>query len=133
LIVLDASAVVDLLLRRSNAPAIQDDLARGGGIRVPAHFEADAYAGLRRMVFTGLTTREEIAPAVSALADLAAERMPLAPILPAAFGLFDRLGAHDAFYVVVAMTSECPLVTSDGALARAALDLGIEVRYHASR
>lgn len=100
---------------------------------MPAHFEADAYAGLRRMVSIGEIDRGRLSAAIDLLAKMTAERVPLAPLLPAAYELYDRVGAHDVFYVVIARLRGLPLLTSDGPLARAASDLGVEVRYHDAR
>jgi len=61
---------------------------------------------------------------------MTAERVALAPLLASAYELFDRIGAHDAFYVVIARASSCLLLTSDRAQARAAESLGVGVLYH---
>lgn len=83
------------------------------------------------MALRGALERTELAAAVGLLADLAGERVPLAPLLPHALALFDQVGAHDAFYVVLAQLADCALLTSDGPLASAAQALGIEVIYRA--
>ncbi len=82
------------------------------------------------MVNAGRIERRELAHALIDLADLVRERVPLAPLLNGAFGLFDRVGAHDAFYVVLARDHEAALLTTDGGLARAARALGVDVLYH---
>jgi predicted nucleic acid-binding protein len=85
------------------------------------------------MVDAGRIQRQEIADALVDLAELVQEHAPLGPLLPAAYALFDQVGAHDAFYVVLARDHEAPLLTSDGPLARAATALGVEVIYHAAQ
>lgn len=82
------------------------------------------------MVNVGRIERHELPKALADLADLVHERFPLAPLLDGAYRLFDQVGAHDAFYVVLAREHEAPLLTTDGALARAARGLGIDVLYH---
>ena len=99
---------------------------------VPAHFEADAYAGLRHMFNRGEVSRAVVATAVARVVQLPGERVALAPLLPAAYRLFDRIGAHDSFYVVLSLVRHVPLLTSDRALARAAGQLGARVLFRPS-
>jgi predicted nucleic acid-binding protein len=94
---------------------------------MPAHFEADVYAGLRRMVTTQKLERDALPVALRRITELAGERVPLAPLLPPASQMFDRVGAHDSFYVALALEQGAILVTSDGPLARAAQQLGVSV------
>ncbi len=129
MIVLDASAAIDAARSAPNAGAIEDDLSRERPVQVPAHFEADAYAGLRRMVNTRALDRESLATILTRLTTLPAERVPLAPLLPRACSLFDSVGAHDSFYAALALAQGAALVTSDGRLARTAAQLGVRVRY----
>jgi predicted nucleic acid-binding protein len=56
-------------------------------------------------------------------------RAPLGPLLPRAHDLVARLGAHDAFYVALALARRIPLLTSDGQQARAAEQVGASVVY----
>ena len=100
---------------------------------MPAHFEADTYSGLRRMAFLGTLDRSRVPAAVALIAGMPGERVPLAPLLPHAYALFDRVGAHDAFYVVLAQLQGAPLLTADGPLARAAEALGVTVLLRQSR
>lgn len=86
---------------------------------MPAHFDADAYAGLRHMVLRGQILRDTGLIAAPFIVGFAAERVMLAPLLASAIELFDRVGAHDAFYVVLADVLRCPLLTTDGSLVRA--------------
>lgn len=82
------------------------------------------------MVNRGAVQRQDLPAAIGLLADMAGDRVPLAALLAPAYELFDRVGAHAVFYVVVAREWGCPLVTVDGSLARAADGLGVEVLYH---
>ena len=127
MIVLDASAAIDLVRAAANADTIAHDLAREAPVLVPAHFEADAYAGLRRMVNARALGRESVATALDTIAALPSDRVPLAPLLSAAYALFDRVGAHDSFYVALALGRDAALLTSDGPLARAAEQCGVKV------
>lgn len=96
---------------------------------MPAHFEADVYAGLRRMVTTRILGREALPLALSRVAQLSGDRVPLAPLLPAASQMFDQVGAHDSFYVALALGRGATLLTSDRPLARAAEQLGVTVLF----
>lgn len=100
---------------------------------VPAHFEADAYAGLRRMIHVGAIARDRLPAALDLLARMAGERVPLGPLLRRGYELFDRIGAHDVFYVVIAELRGARLLTTDLPLARAAQALGVDVLYHDPR
>lgn len=79
------------------------------------------------MVNRGVITRDRLPTAVRLLAEMAGDRVPLAPLLPAAYQLFDRIGAHDVFYAVLALARGATLLTSDGPLARAAEQIGVSV------
>ncbi len=100
---------------------------------MPAHFEAEGYAGLRRMTLYSDIERDELTRAVELLCAIPGERVPLAPLLPHAYALFDRVGAHDAFYLVLAQLRGAPLLTADGPLARTAESLGVTVLLRQSR
>ena len=54
------------------------------------------------------------------------ERFPIAPLVLDAWALRHNVSAYDAFYVALARSLSCPLVTCDRALARAP-GLGITV------
>lgn len=120
------------MLARPNAIKIAEDLVREGPTLMPAHFEAEAYAGLRRLVSTTVLERDALSVAVSRIAGLRGERIPLVPLLPGAYRLHDNVGAHDAFYVVLAGARGAALLTSDRPLARAAERLGITVLFRPS-
>jgi predicted nucleic acid-binding protein len=133
LIVLDASAAIDLVVARPTASMIAEDLASEAPTLMPAHFEADAYAGLRRMTTRGTLGRAVLPTALQRVSELQGERVPLAPLLPTAFRLFDHVGAHDSFYVALALARGATLLTSDAPLARAAEQLGVTVLLRQSR
>lgn len=82
------------------------------------------------MVNVGEIDRAKVPDALTDLADLVEENAPLGSMLMAAYSLFDRVGAHDAFYVVLARAQDAPLLTTDAALARAARSLGVGVLDH---
>lgn len=84
------------------------------------HFDAEAFAALRRAVLTG---RLSLVAAVEALDDLrhvVVTRHAITGMLPEAMALRDRFGAHDVFFAILARRLDATLVTSDARLARAA-------------
>lgn len=127
LIVLDASAAVELLLGADRGTAVGAALAKSGVVLVPAHFDAEVYHALRRGFLRREIDRARLLTAVDQLGRLNAERAEVVSLLPNVVGLADVIGAHDVFYVLLAISRQCPLLTCDLGLARAARRLGVEV------
>jgi predicted nucleic acid-binding protein len=119
LIVLDASAAVELVLVRPTAAAVEAQLL-GERMRVPAHFDAEVLATVRKALRLSRIEEEQARVALFHLRGLRAERIALTPLLAEAFALRDRISVYDAFYAIVARLSEATLVTCDRGLARAA-------------
>jgi predicted nucleic acid-binding protein len=126
LIVLDASAAVELLLRSPAGDEVAAALA-AGPVVTPVHFDAEVYGTLRRLYLRRLLLREHLQTAIDQLERFDAQRVEIVSLLPNVFGLVDVLGAHDVFYVLLAMTRSCPLLTCDLSLGRAAAALGVKV------
>ncbi|MGH2499450.1 MAG: type II toxin-antitoxin system VapC family toxin [Candidatus Limnocylindria bacterium] len=119
MIVLDASAAVELILRKPAAVRIKEILAANLPIAVPAHFEAEAFAAVRRLLLQRAIESPRAGLAVRDLAALPGARVPLAPLLGRAFALRDRFEAHDVFYVALAEAARASVLTCDARLARA--------------
>ena len=102
-------------------------LASSGPVIVPAHFDAEVYHALRRAYLRAEIDRGHLRLAVDELYRFDAERTDIGSLLPSVVGLADIIGAHDVFYALLAISRDCPLLTSDRRLARAAARLGIEV------
>lgn len=94
---------------------------------VPAHFDAEVYHALRRGYLRREIDREHLLTAVDQLERFDAERTEIVSLLPNVVGLADVIGAHDVFYVLLAIRRRCPLLTCDMGLARAAARLGVQV------
>jgi predicted nucleic acid-binding protein len=120
-IVLDASAAVDLVLnRRPRAEWVVDWLGRADGeIHCPGVLDVEAASALRRLALRGEVSGERGFEALRALAELDIERHPEVPFLGRIWSLRHALTAFDAAYVALAEALGAPLVTTDGALARA--------------
>ena len=127
MIVLDASAAVEMLLNTAAGKACSAATSAGGPAIAPGHFDAEVYNTLRRAFFEGRVDRSFLASLVDQLARLEAQRIPIAPLLRGVTPLVDVVGAHDVFYVLLAVERACPLLTCDLQLARAATRLGVEV------
>lgn len=117
-VILDASAAVDLIAGRAPAEEVERAI-RGQAVKAPAHFDAEALAGVRRLVLRDLLSPVEGARILARLADMQVERVPIPPLLAAAFTERDRFSPHDALYAVLARRESATLVTVDARLARA--------------
>jgi predicted nucleic acid-binding protein len=126
-IVVDASAAVELLLNTDAAPRVEAAMAKAGRALAPVHFDAEVYKALRRAYLRQRMDRTGLAITVGQLELFNAERVKIVPFLPNVAGLADVIGAHDVFYVLLAISRRCPLLTCDRGLARAAERLGVEV------
>lgn len=125
LIVADASAVLDYLLRTSRAGAvastIEDPLA---DIHLPFLCDVEVVAVVRRGLLAGQLTVERGAQAVQAYLDLPVNRHPHTSLLPRMLELRANLTAHDAAYVALAERLGAALLTTDERLKRSVERLG---------
>ena len=120
MIVLDASAVLELLL---NTPAGVEVAARVSdpavGLHVPHLVDVEVAQALRRYVREGQLATEDAAAALDALRDLHLTRHAHEPLLDRVWSLRDNFSAYDAVYVALAEALDAPLVTADRRLAHA--------------
>ncbi len=120
MIVLDASALVELLLGTKSSRAIAARIADPAlGLHAPHLADVEVTQALRRFVRDG---RLDAAAGASALEDLRAldlERHPHEPLLGRVWALRDRLTAYDAVYVALAEALDTVLLTCDARLAHA--------------
>lgn len=120
MIVLDASALVELLLGTDSGRSIAERIADPGlGLHVPHLADVEVAQALRRFVRNG---ELDVTSGRSALQDLRAldlERHPHEPLLDRVWALRDRLTAYDAVYVALAEALDTMLLTCDARLARA--------------
>lgn len=121
----DASAVVELLLRTAAGLAVERAI-EDSSLAAPAHLDAEVLSALGRLTRGGEIPEERVAPALEALARAPIRRYPLEPLLAEAWALRTNVSQRDALYVVLARRLGAPLVTADGRLARAPA-LGVEI------
>jgi len=118
---------VELALQRASASRVAAALD-DEEIRVPAHFDAEVFSAIRRLVRRRVVAVDRAGLALLRNTRLVATRMPLLPLYAEAFTVRDRFGPSDAFYAVLARSLSATLVTSDERLARAAHGY-VDVRY----
>ncbi|MDR0344015.1 MAG: type II toxin-antitoxin system VapC family toxin [Nocardiopsaceae bacterium] len=120
MIVLDASALVDVVLDQPAAAWVLDQIS-DEGIRSPSHQPAEVLSALSRLVRDGLLGSRE---ALDALHEASALPQQLVTPTPAhlqrAFALRGRIRVLDGLYVALAEELGCALVTTDSRLSRAA-------------
>jgi predicted nucleic acid-binding protein len=120
-IVADASAVIDVLLRRQGADAIEARLFDSGlTLHVPHLLDVEVAHVLRRHAAAGEIGPERGHELLVDLADFPVRRHPHDFLLPRVWELRHNLTAYDAVYVALAEALEAPLLTRDQRLAAAA-------------
>ncbi|WP_151526987.1 type II toxin-antitoxin system VapC family toxin [Serinicoccus kebangsaanensis] len=119
MIVLDASAAVDLLLRRGAVGSIED-LVRAQQVATTELLVAEVLQVLRRFAARGELTEARAAEAVDDLLDLVLHFYPVTPLARRMWALRGAVSAYDAAYVALATGLDATLVTTDRRLARTA-------------
>lgn len=117
MIVLDASAAVDLVLATRPGAAVARRL-RGETLHVPAHFDVEVVGAIRRAVTRRLISDHEGLVAVADFRTLPVRRWPVKPFVERAYELRSTHTVTDAVYVALAEGLIAPLVTCDERLAR---------------
>jgi predicted nucleic acid-binding protein len=119
-IVVDASAVLEVLLRTPAASAVEDRLfAPGQTLHAPHLIDVEVAQVIRRFAANGEIGGERGRMALTDLADLPLRRYPHDFLLPRMWDLRNNLTAYDAAYVALAEALEAPLLTRDRRLAAA--------------
>lgn len=125
--VLDASAAVELLLQTPAGRRAVESL-RGGVVAAPAHLDAEVLSALGLLARAGEVTEQRVALGLGELARAPIRRLPLAPLLAAAWEMRANLSLRDALYVTLARSLGATLVTADRRLAaRPRLEVGVTV------
>lgn len=118
MIVLDASAVVELLLGRPAGAIVSRRIAPPSvDIHVPHLLDVEVAQVLRRYDAAGILEPGRARDALIDLADLDAVRHGHEILLPRMWELRRNATAYDAAYLTMAEALEAPLLTLDAALA----------------
>jgi predicted nucleic acid-binding protein len=117
-VVIDASAVVEVLLRSPLGFAASDRM-RGRRLHAPAHLDAEVLSALGRLHRAKQIDEPVVTTAFDRLIVAPIERHPLAPLLHGAWARRDSQRLVDALYVeLAAILGSLPLLTTDARLAR---------------
>lgn len=119
MIVLDASAVLDLLLGIPPHDATVADLlqAEAPHVFAPHLIDVEVAQVMRRRVLGGSLHPDDAVAALRVHAVLPIARFDHLPLLQRAFELRDNATVYDALYIVLAEALAATLVTRDAALA----------------
>lgn len=119
MIVLDASAAVEILLRLGRAESLMERVfGELETLHVPHLFDVEVMQVVRRYAGRGELTAFRAEQAIGVLRDLPVERYSHEPLLERMWELRSNLTAYDAAYLSLAEALGATLVTCDGALAR---------------
>lgn len=124
-IVVDASAVVELLARSPHAESVIQ-VVSGLDMVAPDLINAEVISTVRRLEHAEAMRPSRAAQAVSAFKGMPLRRVPTLRLIDDAWALRANVSAYDALYVALARVLACPLVALDGRLFRAP-GLGIQV------
>ena len=120
MIVVDASALLEVLFRTPAADAVEDRLfAAGQTLHAPHLLDVEAAQVIRRYAANGEIDAERGRLALDDLADFPLRRYPHDFLLPRIWSLRNNLTAYDAAYVALAEALDAPLLTRDRRLAAA--------------
>lgn len=120
MIVVDASAVIEVLLASFRAVAIGDRIfANGETLHAPHLIDLEVAQVLRRFVLARELTESRGTEALDDLRDLPLTRYPHEPLLGRVWELRANVTAYDAAYLALAEALEAPLVTCDARLRSA--------------
>lgn len=120
MIVIDASAVVELLLATETGVHVRRRMWRSGETwHAPHLLDVEVAQALRRLERMRALDGTRGAEALQALGDLDVMRHPHDVLLPRVWALRANVTAYDAVYLALAEALAAPLVTSDGRLVSA--------------
>jgi predicted nucleic acid-binding protein len=128
-IVVDASAAVELLLQSPQGERVEQRILAGGEtLHTPHLVDLEVTQALRRLARIGEISAERGRQALADLGDLPLNRYPHNLFLSRIWDLRTNVTAYDAAYIALAEALPAALVTCDARLAAApGLKVAIEV------
>ena len=117
-VVVDASAMVDLLLGTDEAAAVAAAVT-GRTMAAPAHLDAEVTSALGRLHRSGVLGDDATLARIERLATAPIRRAPLAPLLVGAWARRHDTRLADALYLQLATELDTVVITTDRRLARA--------------
>ena len=117
MIVADASAVVEFVVRRDASRPLRDRLRREV-IHAPYLIEVEALSALRAVARRGELSDAIVWLARDAIASMPLLLYPQRPLMERIWALRHTHSAYDASYIALAELLPAPLVTCDARLAR---------------
>jgi predicted nucleic acid-binding protein len=111
-VVLDASALVDLLLGNPLGGAVGRRLA-GQSLHAPGHIDAEVLSALGRLNRAGNLDDDTVARLLGRLVEAPIERHPLPDLVAGAWARRHQLRLAGALYVELAAARGVALVTTD--------------------
>ena len=120
MIVVDASVVVEVLLRSDAGTALEERLSEGDDpLHAPHVLDVEVAHAVRRCALHGDIEERQGHHALADLAVMSIERHGHEPLLERIWQLRHNLTAYDAAYLALAEKLGAPLLTRDAALASA--------------
>jgi predicted nucleic acid-binding protein len=120
LIVIDASALLEILLRTERADRLMERAFKGSEqMYAPQLLDIEITQVLRRLVRQKEISAARAELALQDLADLVVERHEHQTLIRRIWQLRDSLSAYDGAYLALAEALAAPLLTCDGKLAGA--------------
>ena len=121
MIVVDASTLLEVLLRTPAARAVEERIfARDVTLHAPHLIDVEVAQVVRRYCANGDIDGARGGAALVDLADFPLRRYPHDVLLPRIWALRNNLSAYDAAYVALAEALDAPLLTLDKRLAGSA-------------
>jgi len=120
MIVVDASALTELLLQTSLGTRVEARLFRDGDdFHAPHLLDVEVVQALRRLARTSEVRPDRLEEAIADLTVFHVLRHPHVDLLGRAWELRNNMTAYDAVYLALAEALDAPLVTCDGPLGAA--------------
>ncbi|MFT4219834.1 MAG: type II toxin-antitoxin system VapC family toxin [Microbacterium sp.] len=116
-IVVDASAMAELLVGSAIGMSVVDALAEDSEWAVPEHFRLEVVSALRGRMLGGWLDEESFRDHLDQVARAELDVVPTGPLLPRIGELAPNATPYDAAYLALAEQLDAAVVTTDSKLA----------------